>query len=119
MAQRKIVTISKVVTGINTFNVQFANINFVPDEVIVKSVLTNSPVSTNAFNVYSDLVGDILFVAGASNGVSISNPNTSFIPRGSNGTWTFSLRDDNQAQQYVVLNDLEIYFQLEFVKYNN
>jgi hypothetical protein len=121
MIQRKTITISRDVRDIYNFDVQFANINFVPDEVIVKNVLLVSPTTANDFCVYSDLVGDILFFTGASDGVFSSSPNTSFIPRGANGQWNFSLREPDQVTPYQPgpLEVCTLYFQLEFIKYNN
>jgi hypothetical protein len=117
VTKRKTITISQTLTGKNNFNYQIDNINFVADIVVVKTVVVGSSANTNNFAVYSDLIGDILFVTGVVNSVQVVNPMTSFIPRGGNGLWNFSLRGTNLNDAYTPNGNCIIHFQLEFVKW--
>jgi hypothetical protein len=121
MIQRRTICVSNEGKATNTnsssFTFQFDNINFVPDEVIVRNVCFSTS-SANQFVLWSDLVNDFLFATGAITATTVSTPETYFRPLGTNSLWTFSFRDTSQTTPKILNGAYTLFFQLEFVKYN-
>lgn len=134
---RKTITVKQA--GVNDNIQRMLNVEFVPDDVIIKSVCVHGdPVLDVLINVSSDIVtaspNDIFTIPGDDGAYGIydsTTPKTDFFVSGKfynldyiypvkkniNGTFTFWFRDiDNKI---INTPELDIAFVLEFVKYKN
>jgi hypothetical protein len=91
------------------------NINFIPDVVIVKSLMYEAAAAENVMTVlWSDLINDIL---GSFTDARLFNTETMFIlyKKPIRGTYKFEIRDSAGTVNNGRQGDL--FFQLQFVKY--
>lgn len=102
----------------NTITQRISNIDFIPDEVILRTIsATNFDNSNEQFLVSSNLIGNVLGCCCVHSGeTSNINPQSVFpLGRQINGTYTFTLLDFEGVT--TVLNTMVVNLCLEFVEY--
>ena len=115
----KIINIRYDMTGISSFNFPIDSLNFLPDEIVVRSVSFSADTAASAqtFSMYSDLVNDNLFIATVAADSAINvYPNIRWRTQNGNGLWNFrTLNVLGVATNRV--GTFHIMIQLEFIKH--
>jgi hypothetical protein len=103
----------------NTISYSFRNINFIPDEMIVKNLSYINNDATREFGViYTNLVNDYIcsFSATQSNTFNCQLDLHFPLAKEISGAYTFTLLDSNKA--ISTMNAMVIGLTLEFVEYS-
>lgn len=113
---RKNILIRRTLTAEDEFNWTINDVNFVPDEVIVKSVMYLSSVNENPISsIYTDLVSDV--ICSFFDNIQLS-PDIKFtLQKPISGQYRFQFVPAEESPPNVTTRSGDLFIHLEFVKY--